>query len=106
MQIYIDDTLVHLDGDAAALEAAFAKFKALGHDALELRGEGRPRLRVLRWKGQLIVEIQSDVMATGFAADWDQALRAVRDFERSENLFEDFGDDDCPLCQAMRDKKP
>ena len=104
MQIYIDHKLQTLDADAGSLDDALAKFDGGDHYLLELAKDRRSHLSLLRSDGELFVEVWSSGNMIGMLATWPDAVQSARDF--LECKIEDLPyDDDCPLCQAMRDGK-
>lgn len=114
MTLYLDDRLIAQDADAAALEAALARFNLLGHKRLRLCAEPKRALTLSRWDGSLFAEVETPTRVDGSALnDWGEACAAARDYLAGRAVrvgwdpgpaFVDvvLGDayhPDCPLCR-------
>jgi len=114
MKIYLDGKPVAQDADAAALEAALARFKNLGHKAVTLEREHKRRLTIRRWGDQLMAEVETPQSLQGVAVRWDEAARMARDYREGlavklawtpppgakSVVVGDQYHPDCPLCKA------
>lgn len=104
MQMYVDDRLIALDADDAALEAALARFRALGQKRLELRRQPKQQMKVCRWQDEFFVEMETPAMLVGVQVEtWEEAAQAARAYLDGQDgfIFDDDDGSDCPLCRAL-----